>query len=61
MTDRKPIDPRGPRFGAAITAILLLVVVGLGLSGNETAGGILLAVIVALFGWATFAGIERHP
>ena len=61
MTDRKPIDPRGPRFGAAITAILLLVVVGLGLSGNETAGGILLAAIVALFGWAAFAGIERHP
>ena len=31
------IDPRGPRFGAAITSVLLLVVVFLGLTGLSTA------------------------
>lgn len=61
MAERQKIDPRGPRFGAAITAVLLLVVVGLGLAGAEAAAGILLAALVALFGWAAFAGIERHP
>lgn len=61
MAERQSIDPRGPRFGAAITAVLLLGVVGLGLAGAEAAAGILLAAIVALFGWAAFAGIERHP
>ena len=31
------IDPRGPRFSAAITAVLLLVVVFLALVGASTA------------------------
>lgn len=61
MADRPAIDPRGPRFGASITAVLLLVVVALGLAGADAAAGILLAALVALFGWAAFAGIERHP
>ncbi len=64
------IDPRGPRFGAAITAVLLLVVVGLGLStplGATLAvrasepGFILFAVLTATFAWGAFAGITRHP
>jgi hypothetical protein len=57
------IDPRGPRFGAGITAVLLLVVVALGLSGP--AAGIVAIVLLAaqtlLFGWGAFAGIPRHP
>ena len=34
---RGGIDPRGPRFAAGITAVLLLVVVFLGLTGLSTA------------------------
>ncbi len=55
------IDPRGPRFGAAITAVLLLVVVGLALSGQSVAATATLAVLVAIFAWGAFAGIRRHP
>lgn len=55
------IDPRGPRFGAAITAVLLLVVVGLALSGQSVAATAVLAVLVAIFAWGAFAGIRRHP
>src|SRR6478672_1071202 len=55
------IDPRGPRFGAAITAVLLLVVVGLALSGAAVAATAVLAALVAIFAWGAFAGIRRHP
>lgn len=64
------IDPRGPRFGAAITSVLLLVTVGLALVTpiSATAVGrllepaaLLLVVLVALFAWGAFAGIQRHP
>lgn len=64
------IDPRGPRFGAGITAVLLLVVVGLGLatplattvaSRAVEPAVILFAAIGALFGWGAVAGIRRHP
>ncbi|WAB83683.1 DUF4395 domain-containing protein [Microcella daejeonensis] len=55
------IDPRGPRFGAAITAVLLLVVLALGLSGASLAAAGLLTALVAIFAWGAFAGIRRHP
>jgi len=55
------IDPRGPRFGAAITAVLLLVVVFLALTGASVAALVLLAVLAALFAWGAFAGADRHP
>lgn len=55
------IDPRGPRFGAAISAVLLLTVVALSLAGADTAALIGLAAISALFAWGAFAGIQRHP
>lgn len=66
------IDPRGPRVGAGITAVLLLVVIGLALAGPalplETLGAraaqpawILLAAVSALFAWGAVAGIQRHP
>ncbi|MEN9620633.1 MAG: hypothetical protein RL499_826 [Actinomycetota bacterium] len=64
------IDPRGPRFGASITAVLLLIVVLLGLTEPLGAdlvaralqpSALLLTVIVALFAWGAFAGIEKHP
>jgi hypothetical protein len=66
------IDPRGPRFGAGITAVLLLVVVGLGLGGSLAPAAtvaeraaepafVLFAIITALFAWGAFAGVQRHP
>jgi hypothetical protein len=55
------IDPRSPRFGAAITAVLLLVVVFLGVAGAAWPALALLAALAALFAWGAFAGIRRHP
>lgn len=68
----KGIDPRGPRFGATITAVLLLVTVFLGLVFVPGSGAtlaervsnpafVLLVVITLLFAWGAFAGIQRHP
>jgi hypothetical protein len=58
---RTGIDPRSPRFGAAITAALLLVTVYLGLVGASGAAVVVLLVIALLFGWGALAGIRRHP
>ncbi len=58
---RPSIDPRGPRFGAGITAALLLVVIFLDLTGARTPAIVLLGVLVAVFAWGAFAGIRRHP
>lgn len=70
MSATKGIDPRGPRFSAGITAVLLLIVVGLGLAtpfGSTLAARasepafILFALITLLFAWGAFAGVQRHP
>ena len=60
-TPSNGIDPRGPRFGASITAVLLLITVFLALTGAQQAATILLTLIVVLFAWGAFAGIQRHP
>ncbi|MFE6963511.1 DUF4395 domain-containing protein [Agromyces sp. NPDC057679] len=60
-TAERGIDPRGPRFGAAITATLLLVTVVLAVAGAATAAFWLLVALTALFAWGAFAGIRRHP
>lgn len=55
------IDPRGPRFGAAITAVLFLVVIAFALLGvTWVALGLTVAATV-VFAWGAFAGIPRHP
>ena len=46
------IDPRGPRFGAAITSVLLLVDVFLALIDLTSAAFWLLVVIALLFLWS---------
>lgn len=58
---QKGIDPRGPRFGAGITGILLLVTIGLWLGGLTLAAYIVFAYIVLVFAWGAFAGVQRHP
>ncbi|MHA7986989.1 DUF4395 domain-containing protein [Rathayibacter sp. CAU 1779] len=58
---RQGIDPRGPRFGAGITAVLLLVVIFLGLTGLTVSATVLLVVLALLFLWGASAGIARHP
>jgi Domain of unknown function (DUF4395) len=55
------IDPRGPRFGAGITGILLLVVIGLFLGGLTLAALIVFLFITLLFAWGAFAGVRKHP
>jgi hypothetical protein len=67
----KQIDPRSPRFGAGITAVLLLITISLGLSSpvpgvtlaerSAAPGLILLVLLSALFAWGAFAGVQRHP
>ena len=70
MSASSGIDPRGPRFGAGISAVLLLVTVGLGLVGGTPAtlvdrilqpAFLLLLAISLVFAWGAFAGIARHP
>jgi hypothetical protein len=63
MTDRtRPgIDPRGPRISAGVTAVVLLVVIALALTGLELAATILLAAQAVVFAVGAFAGVQRHP
>ena len=61
MSTPAGIDPRGPRFGAGITAVLLLVVIGLSLGGLIVPALIIFAAQTVLFAWGAFAGIQRHP
>lgn len=49
------IDPRGPRFGAALTAVLLAAVV---LLGTSAAAFVLLGVAVLLFAVGTTRGTQ---
>jgi hypothetical protein len=64
------IDPRGPRFGAGITAVLLLITIAMGLSEGTLSSLaerstqpslVLLGALAALFAWGAFAGVQRHP
>jgi Domain of unknown function (DUF4395) len=72
QTKSKGLDPRGPRFGAAITGILLLIVIGLGLSTAASPlptlaeraaqpAFIIFAIMTVIFAWGAFAGIAKHP
>ncbi len=58
----KQIDPRGPRFGAAITTVLLATDVYLALDPATLPNAFwLLTVITALFAIGAFFGNSRHP
>ncbi|MWV60244.1 DUF4395 domain-containing protein [Rathayibacter sp. VKM Ac-2754] len=67
---RGHVDPRGPRFAASVTALLLLVTVGLGLGAPATGdiaarlaqpGFLLLLVLAALFAWSVARGVGSGP
>ena len=60
------IDPRGPRFGAGITTVILLVVVVWGLqtapaAGSPDAAFWLLLFAFVMFAWGTILGPAKHP
>ena len=60
------IDPRGPRFGAGITTVILLTVVVLGLQAAPAAGVLdiafwLLLFAFVMFAWGTVLGPAQHP
>ena len=57
----KGIDPRGPRFGAGVTGILLLVTIGVWLTGHALVASVIFAFITLVFAWGAFAGVRRHP
>ena len=58
---RPGIDPRGPRFGAGITAVVQLAVIFLALLGASGPALALLGLQTAVFAWGAFAGVARHP
>lgn len=70
MTRPAQIDPRGPRFGAAATSVLLLAALVLGLVEGVAAtiqeraaqpSFLLLTAIAALFVWGARAGVQHTP
>jgi hypothetical protein len=63
-TNKTPagIDPRGPRFGASITSVLLLITVFLALdSATLPSAFALLSVITFLFAIGALFGTAKHP
>ena len=54
----KPIDPRGPRFGAAITSVVLAVILILG----PGMGALILLIIQTIaFGLGSVVGLAAQP
>jgi len=67
LSTQTGIDPRGPRFGAAITATLLLVDVFIGIPlasapiNVEAPGYVLLTILAGVFLWGALGGVANHP
>lgn len=64
MSEKTPngIDPRGPRFGASITSVLLLITVALALDpATLDAASYLLLAIAILFAIGALFGTGKHP
>jgi hypothetical protein len=55
----RPIDPRGPRFGAAVTTVVLVLVLVLG-PGSPVAGALLLVQTLA-FAAGAIIGLPAQP
>lgn len=56
------IDPRGPRFGAAITSALSLTAFGIAVSANDgfATAYPLIVLLAVLFSWSVFSP-KTHP
>ena len=54
----KQIDPRGPRFGAAITTAALAIIL---LTIPSTVAVVLLAIQTAVFALGAFVGLQAQP
>lgn len=54
----KQIDPRGPRFGAAITTLVLAAIL---LTIPSTIAIALLGIQTAVFGLGAFVGLQAQP
>ncbi len=54
----KQIDPRGPRFGAAITTVVLAIIL---LTIPSTVAVVLLAIQTAVFALGAFVGLQAQP
>ena len=64
MSQQTPqgIDPRGPRFGASITSVLLIITVFLALDTvTESIALAVLSFIVAMFVIGATQGTAKHP
>ena len=57
-TTPKPVDPRGPRFGAAITSVVLALILIL---GPGVPGLILLIIQTIAFGLGSLVGLAAQP
>lgn len=60
MTDIKRIDPRGPRFGAAVTSVLALSSFALSFQFGFVAGYPVMIALFVLFAWSVFLP-KSHP
>ena len=58
MTQQNLIDPRGPRFGAAITTLVLAAALSTTPSSVAT---ILIAIQTVVFGLGAFVGLGAQP
>lgn len=54
----KQIDPRGPRFGAAVTTVVLALIL---LTISLPIGTVLLAAQTTIFAVGAFVGLHAHP
>lgn len=61
MTELKRIDPRGPRFGAAITSVFSILALNFSLTGSWIYSWVILWVLLALFAWSVFLPSSSHP
>jgi hypothetical protein len=56
------LDPRGPRFGAGISSILMLVVIYLSLDpGSKGSALVVMGFAVVMFTFGSLLGPAKHP